>query len=60
MFQELSNEAVSQNRTADKASQEPKAYSTPKLVEIGQAHTLVQGTDLYKDFVDPDGNYHDN
>jgi hypothetical protein len=45
----------------DKAGQRiPTAYSTPRLVDLGKAHYLVQGSDLYKDVRDHDGQgYHD-
>ncbi len=36
-----------------------QAYAAPKLVELGQAYTLVQGTDLYKDFQESNRNFRD-
>ncbi len=35
------------------------AYSAPHLVVLGRAHTLVQGTDLYKNTQDANRNFRD-
>jgi len=60
MLQNVSLEVSnSTNVKADKAPQAPLGYSTPKLVNLGKAHTLVQGSDLYKMFVDANRNYRD-
>ncbi|HVS37260.1 MAG TPA: hypothetical protein VMS17_16990 [Gemmataceae bacterium] len=37
----------------------PRAYATPRLVVLGRAFKLVQGSDLYKDFQDPNGFFRD-
>jgi N-acetylglutamate synthase/N-acetylornithine aminotransferase len=41
------------------APQAPQAYSTPQLLVLGQAFNLVQGGDLYKDYVECNGSYRD-
>jgi len=56
---------ISKNQPADAKAEKSglqisRAYSTPRLVVLGQAYNLVQGSDLYKMIIDPDRRgYHD-
>jgi len=63
MFPSESHEGRRTQPTAvnsgEAAPQHLPAYAAPQLVVLGPAHDLVQGCDLYKNFVDCNGYYRD-